>query len=132
LSSDVDSNAQRRNAQTKIGPDYLAGNRDNSDWLRDKALHIRLNRATVNGRVQKAERPLFVRYFDHCRTVSATRQRHTSAFTGERASVGGWQRHGANDRGARTDACDGRRRSERGEYRCDKECEQWPHVTPLL
>jgi hypothetical protein len=101
----------------EIGPDNLLGGRDNPDWLRDKTLQVGLDRTPVNGHVQKAERAVAIRYLRSRRSVGRTSQDDSSSITGNCASIGGGQRHSANNRCARTDGCHGRRRSEHGEYR---------------
>jgi hypothetical protein len=98
----------------KIDPDDLPGGSDNGDWLRDKALRVRLDRTPVNGHVQKTKRSAVIRYFGSRRSLGPTSQNHSSAVTSTRASISGRQRHGANNRASRTGTCHGRRRSERG------------------
>jgi hypothetical protein len=98
----------------EFDPDFLLTDGDNRDWLREKALHIRLDETTINGHVQEAERSVRIRYLGSRRAVGPTCQSHASAITSPRASVGGRQRHGANYRRARTDPCYGRHRSKRG------------------
>src|SRR5229473_5691165 len=83
----VHANAQRCDAELEIGPGNLLGGSDNPDRLPGKALHIRLDRTTVNGYVQKTERSVFIRYCRPGRAVRGARQRHSSAFARKRASV---------------------------------------------
>jgi hypothetical protein len=116
----------------KIAPDNLVGGGDHPDWWRDKALHVRVDRTRVNGHVGKAERSVFIRYFSPRRSVSGTAERDACTFASERVSIGGRQRHSADNRGARTDTSNGGRRNEGGEYRGDQDIALWPHVTPLL
>jgi len=42
-SSDVHANAHRCEAEVELDPDNLLGGHDGGDWLREKALHIRLD-----------------------------------------------------------------------------------------
>jgi hypothetical protein len=129
----VHADAQRDDAEMKIGPDHLVGGGDHPDWWRDKALHRRLDRASVNGHVRKAEPTMFIRYFSPGRGVTGTGQRDACAFASETGSVTGRQRHGADNRGARTDTSDrGRGNQGGGECRRDQDIDLWPHLTPLL
>jgi len=131
-SSYVHADAQRCNAEMKIRRDNLIGGGHHTDWLRVKALHLRLDRTAVHRHAQKTEHPVFIRDFRSCRSVSLTRQHDPGAFTSKGASIGGGQCHGTNNRGARSDTSDGRRRDEGSECRRDQDMVQWPHVTPLF
>jgi len=72
----------------KIGRDDLVGRGDNTDGRRNKALHIRLDRTTVNGHVQKAERSVVIRYYGSRGSAGSTSQSHASAIASPRASIG--------------------------------------------
>ena len=56
----VQARMQWRNAEMKLDRDNLSGDGDNRDWPRDKALHIHIDRTTVNSDVRKAERSVFI------------------------------------------------------------------------
>ena len=58
--SDVQANADRINTELQIARGSLAGTGENADRLRCKALHIRLDRATVHGNVPEMERSVFI------------------------------------------------------------------------
>jgi len=89
----------------KIGRDDLVGRGDNTDGRRNKALHIRLDRTTVNRHVQKTERPVLIRDFCSGRLVTFTRQYYSGAFSGKCDPIGSRQAHGSNNRGARVGGC---------------------------
>ena len=85
--SDVHANAQRNDTGAKIDRDDLVGSGDNTDWFRNEALHIGLNRTTVNGDVPKAEDSVVVRNFGSRRSIDHTSQDHASAIASPRASI---------------------------------------------
>src|SRR5882672_10186732 len=103
-STDVHANAQRHDLEIELDPKHLLSGSDDRDGLHEKALHIRLDRTTVNGHVWKVEHSLVIRDVGSRRSVGLTSEKHASAIARPRTSIRGRQDHGANNRPARTDS----------------------------
>jgi hypothetical protein len=93
--------------------DNLMSGSDDRDGLREKPLHIRLDRTTVNGHIWKVEHSVVISDVGSIHSVRLTSENHASAIANPGASIGSRQGHGANNRPARTGNRDGRTGTER-------------------
>jgi hypothetical protein len=97
------ANAHRHDDEMQIGFEGFTGDGHGRDGSHGKALHIRLDRTTINGHIHETERSMSIGYLRSRRSVPATRQRHPHAFAMKRISVSRREHHRSGHDGASAD-----------------------------